>query len=581
MEEEIKDNGNPGSGKKKKVRERGAAKTPEIAVARRRGPRYTGKGGRTPVDKQKGEAVKTPGGEAFAGTPGGNPPEGDGAASVTNGAGFDSVSLTGDGGAPLAAPSMDVQRNTPPSRRKRGTGEVEADAVNEEDYLIDDKAPPFIDSGMGSVVGEQGGAPVDNSMDLAVAEMYNDSGMWGQTGERTPIDKQREGTEEKSSVRKRTSSKNRVKAEAEPVNKLPDDRQPFYGTNGEPLVPEQKGLMYESTKGLDDDEEGDGTPGGNPPEGDGTPVDQQKGEQGETPEDKQKVQGDVSLGIPAGEQSSVRKRNPDKGKDTEGKGKTEGGEGVENKGIHDEVRAIHEKMSDDLGGAIDRLERELAAYSRETEDQRKRRERGRKASLIIAAVSDCLTALTNLYFTTQYAPSVKITSETLMSENLRKWYDKLDAQRRDAEKAREKLEERIFNMKVQKGKTISALLKMEEGMINKEFEMKIKAKDAEAREKKNILYMRYLDNKIEKSEYDTEKARIESENAEEKARLEKEKKQKEIELLEERKKTEKVRRNNIGKKGGKSGGGTTVTVTEKKDNSGKVEITTQTKTTKK
>ena len=42
----------------------------------------------------------------------------------------------------------------------------------------------------------------------------------------------------------------------------------------------------------------------------------------------------------------------------------------------------------------------------ETDEQRKKRERREKSKKIIAAVSDGISALSNLYFTSQYAPNM-------------------------------------------------------------------------------------------------------------------------------------------------------------------------------
>lgn len=42
----------------------------------------------------------------------------------------------------------------------------------------------------------------------------------------------------------------------------------------------------------------------------------------------------------------------------------------------------------------------------ETDEQRKKRERREKSKKIIAAVTDGVRALSNLYFTTQYAPNM-------------------------------------------------------------------------------------------------------------------------------------------------------------------------------
>ena len=56
------------------------------------------------------------------------------------------------------------------------------------------------------------------------------------------------------------------------------------------------------------------------------------------------------------------------------------------------------------GDQIKALEEMAAKYKPETDEERKKRERREKSKKIIAAVSDGVAALSNLYFTSQYAP---------------------------------------------------------------------------------------------------------------------------------------------------------------------------------
>lgn len=55
---------------------------------------------------------------------------------------------------------------------------------------------------------------------------------------------------------------------------------------------------------------------------------------------------------------------------------------------------------------IELLKKEAAKYTPETDEQRKKREKREKSARIIAVVSDGIQALGNLYFTSQYAPSM-------------------------------------------------------------------------------------------------------------------------------------------------------------------------------
>lgn len=65
----------------------------------------------------------------------------------------------------------------------------------------------------------------------------------------------------------------------------------------------------------------------------------------------------------------------------------------------------------------------------ETEEQRKKRERKEKSKRIIAAVSDGISALSNLFFTTQYAPNMYNHEKGSMSTAVGRHLDALKAER--------------------------------------------------------------------------------------------------------------------------------------------------------
>lgn len=65
----------------------------------------------------------------------------------------------------------------------------------------------------------------------------------------------------------------------------------------------------------------------------------------------------------------------------------------------------------------------------ETPEQRKKRERREKSKRIIAAVSDGISALSNLFFTTQYAPNMYNHEKGSMTTALGKRLDQLKAER--------------------------------------------------------------------------------------------------------------------------------------------------------
>lgn len=80
----------------------------------------------------------------------------------------------------------------------------------------------------------------------------------------------------------------------------------------------------------------------------------------------------------------------------------------------------------------------------ETEEQRKKRERKEKSKRIIAAVSDGISALSNLFFTTQYAPNMYSHEKGGMTTAVGKRLDQLKAER-------EKKRDRYLNFSLKLG----------------------------------------------------------------------------------------------------------------------------------
>jgi len=83
---------------------------------------------------------------------------------------------------------------------------------------------------------------------------------------------------------------------------------------------------------------------------------------------------------------------PDKPNGTGIRKATEDGGGVDTSGSDREIKTLQD--------VLDRLE------PQETDEQRKKRERREKSARIVSAISDGLRSLSNLYFTSQYAPSM-------------------------------------------------------------------------------------------------------------------------------------------------------------------------------
>lgn len=84
---------------------------------------------------------------------------------------------------------------------------------------------------------------------------------------------------------------------------------------------------------------------------------------------------------------------------------------------------------------IDTLKKAQADYdsANETDEERKKREKREKANRIISAVGDGVRALSNLYFTTRYAPNMYDHEKDSQFEKTNAWQEKLKAER-DANK---------------------------------------------------------------------------------------------------------------------------------------------------
>ena len=78
---------------------------------------------------------------------------------------------------------------------------------------------------------------------------------------------------------------------------------------------------------------------------------------------------------------------------------------------------------------IETLRKAAEQYAPETPEQRKKRERREKSKRIIAAVSDGISALSNLFFTSQYAPNMYIPEKGSMMKPVNDRIEKLKAER--------------------------------------------------------------------------------------------------------------------------------------------------------
>ena len=123
--------------------------------------------------------------------------------------------------------------------------------------------------------------------------------------------------------------------------------------------------------------------------------------------------------------------------------------------VTDEMRAEATKGADAKIKAWREFSEALPAM--ETKEQREKRERREKSRKIISAVSDGLSALGNLYFTTQYAPNMYNHEKSSASKAEQARIDKAKAEREANRDAHLKYSLAIADAEAEKARTIREL----------------------------------------------------------------------------------------------------------------------------
>ena len=99
------------------------------------------------------------------------------------------------------------------------------------------------------------------------------------------------------------------------------------------------------------------------------------------------------------------------------------------------VAAPPAKQADVNGGSLSYAElyKKLNPYKPPTDEELAKEKKKQKREQIFAAIGDGISALSNLFFTTQYAPNM-YTGKNTMSERTKVRYDKLMKEREGKEK---------------------------------------------------------------------------------------------------------------------------------------------------
>lgn len=100
------------------------------------------------------------------------------------------------------------------------------------------------------------------------------------------------------------------------------------------------------------------------------------------------------------------------------------------------------------------IRRQASQYTPESEEERKKRERRERSKKIIGAVTDGLSALGNLYFTTQYAPNMYNHEKQSQLAAVNRWADKLKADREARRDRYDALQGKIGQLGLEKARTV-------------------------------------------------------------------------------------------------------------------------------
>ena len=147
------------------------------------------------------------------------------------------------------------------------------------------------------------------------------------------------------------------------------------------------------------------------------------------------------------------------------------------------------------------LEAEKQRLKPETEEQRTKREKKEKREKLFAAITDGLSALSNVYFTTQYAPNMA--SNKTLTGAVSEKYERMKAER-EADR------DKYLNMLKMKADNLGRLGDMDDAKKARRAALIKSAYDLELKQDENARKNRESDNKIFKGLADANKANAET-----------------------------------------------------------------------
>ena len=147
------------------------------------------------------------------------------------------------------------------------------------------------------------------------------------------------------------------------------------------------------------------------------------------------------------------------------------------------------------------LEAEKQRLKPETEEQKAKREKKEKREKLFAAITDGLSALSNVYFTTQYAPNMA--SNKTLTGAVSEKYERMKAER-EADR------DKYLNMLKMKADNLGRLGDMDDAKKARRVALIKSAYDLEIKQDENARKNRESDNKIFKGIADANKANAET-----------------------------------------------------------------------
>lgn len=164
------------------------------------------------------------------------------------------------------------------------------------------------------------------------------------------------------------------------------------------------------------------------------------------------------------------------------------------------------------------IKTQASEYAPESDEDRKKREKREKSKRIIGAVTDGLSALGNLYFTSRYAPNMYNPEQSQLAA-VNRWADKLKAEREARRDRYEALQGKLGDLAINKARTVREIEAQHEAQkIARE---RARREEEEAKRRAKMFEPQYQEalSKAEGAGYDAQAKKAAADAAPEQQRL--------------------------------------------------------------